>query len=75
MEQITIRIKDRKKEEVLKNFLRALDFIEIVGEPQVNPSPKRRRVKPPDFFSLAGIWAGREISLEIIRKRAWPGRE
>lgn len=27
-----------------------------------------------DFFSMAGIWRGREIDAETIRRNAWPGR-
>ena len=28
-----------------------------------------------DFFSLAGLWANREISLESIRQKAWPRQQ
>ncbi len=27
-----------------------------------------------DFFSMAGIWEDREITLESIRQKAWRGR-
>lgn len=31
-------------------------------------------IKEEDFFSLAGLWQDREISLESIRKQAWLDR-
>ena len=28
-----------------------------------------------DFFSLAGLWSGREVTLDSIRQKAWPPRQ
>ena len=72
MEQIVIQVKDKKKAQALKDFLQTLDFVESVSQPGL--SKKRRQTKSVDFFSLAGLWAGREISQESLRKEAWPQR-
>jgi hypothetical protein len=72
MEQIVIQVKDKKKAQALKNFLQTLDFVESVTEPGVNR--QGRQIKSADFFSIAGLWAGRDISQESIRKEAWPQR-
>ena len=72
MEQIVIQVKDKKKAKALKDFLQTLDFVESVTQPGL--SRKGRQIKKADFFSMAGLWAGRDISQESIRKDAWPQR-
>ena len=74
MEQITIRIKDRKKAQKLLDFLKSLDFIESISEKDLSPEEKTSAHGEADFFALAGLWAGRDISLQSIRERAWPYR-
>jgi hypothetical protein len=68
MEKIVIQVKDKKKAQALKNFLQTLDFVESVT--QSGNRRKGRQVKYADFFSMAGLWAGRDISQESIRKEA-----
>jgi len=72
MEQIVIQVKDKNKARALKNFLKTLDFVESVTEPGL--TKRTRKIKSDDFFSMAGLWAGRDISQEDIRKEAWPLR-
>jgi len=75
MEQIIIRIKDRKKAQRLVEFLKSLDFIESITEKElsgVNESDSENGEN--EFFALAGLWAGRDISLKTIREQAWPYR-
>jgi hypothetical protein len=76
MEQITIRIKDRKKAQSLLNFLKSLDFIESITEKDLTTNEEESNVNDldKDFFSLAGLWEGREISLKTLREQAWPYR-
>jgi hypothetical protein len=74
MEQITIRIKDKKKAQTLINFLKSLDFIESVSEKDFSVEDKALADDEKDFFALAGLWAGRDISLQSIREQAWPYR-
>ena len=73
MEQITIQVKDKKKAQALINFLKALDFIEEVTSKETSSPPKGKE-NEKDFFALAGLWSGRDITLDSIRQKAWPGR-
>lgn len=74
MEQITIRIKDRKKAQTLLDFLKSLDFVESVFEKELTDVKKSNGEQEKDFYALAGLWTGRDISLKTIRERAWPYR-
>jgi hypothetical protein len=73
MGQITIQVKNRHKAQALINFLRALDFIEEVnaGESLLQTKSKGDE---HEFFALAGLWAGRHVTLDSIRQKAWPTR-
>lgn len=73
MEQITIHIKDRKKAKKLLDFLKSLDFVESVVEKEVaTESPAE--AGEGEFFAMAGLWSGRDISLKTLREQAWPYR-
>lgn len=75
MEQITIRIKDRKKAQTLLDFLRSLDFVESITEKDLSDVEESKVADgEKEFFALAGLWAGRDISLKTIREQAWPYR-
>lgn len=70
MEQIIIRIRDRKKTRSLLDFLKSLDFVESVTEKEVSvESPTE--AEDDDFFALAGLWSGRDISLKSLHEQAW----
>ncbi len=73
MEQITIRIKDRKKAQTLLDFLKSLDFVESITEKDVSTEPASAAGEQ-EFFALAGLWIGRDISLKSLREQAWPYR-
>jgi hypothetical protein len=72
MEKITIRIKDRKKAQTLLDFLKSLDFIESVVKKNVDAPASA--ASEQEFFALAGLWNGRDISLKTLREQAWPYR-
>ena len=74
MEQITIRVKDKKKAQTLLDYLKSLDFIESISEKDLSAEKKSSTGGETDFFSMAGFWAGRNISLQSIREQAWPYR-
>ena len=74
MEQITIRVKDKKKAQTLLDFLKSLDFIESVSEKDLSIEKTSSTAGENDFFSMAGFWAGRDITLQSIREQAWPCR-
>jgi hypothetical protein len=73
MEQITIQVKDRRKARALLNFLASLDFVEAVSSADLPTAKQGQQISADDdFFALAGLWAGRNVSLETIREKAWP---
>jgi len=73
MEQIIIRIRDRKKAQSLIDFLKSLDFVETITEKEL-PDESGAVNEENDFFAMAGLWEGRDISLKTIREQAWPYR-
>ncbi|HEX9387193.1 MAG TPA: hypothetical protein VF918_12800 [Anaerolineales bacterium] len=75
MEEITIRIKDQKKAQTLIDFLKSLDFVETVIEKELSGvSDSNTPDEENEFFGMAGLWEGRDISLKTIREQAWPYR-
>jgi len=72
MEQITIRIKDKRKAKTFLNFLRTLDFVESIASTDL--SDVENPEQDADFFAMAGLWAGRDVSLKTLREKAWPYR-
>ncbi|MFN8401996.1 MAG: hypothetical protein U0V48_00320 [Anaerolineales bacterium] len=74
MEQITIKIKDQKKAKTLLDFLKSLDFIDSITEKDLPIANEPIANGEKEFFALAGLWAGRDISLQSIREQAWPYR-
>jgi len=74
MEQIIIQVKDREKAKLLSELLAALDFVESIETVKTEDSEidSVKETELLDFFSLAGLWVDREISLETIRQKAWP---
>lgn len=74
MEQIIIRVRDPKKAETLLKFLKTLDYIENIARADQPQSNENEESSGAEFFDLAGIWTGRDISQESLRKQAWPGR-
>ena len=73
MEQIIIRIRDRKKAQTLIDFLKSLDFVETITERELSDETSTAN-EENEFFAMAGLWEGRDISLKTIREQAWPYR-
>ena len=74
MEEITIRIRDQKKAQTLIDFLKSLDFVETITEREVSGGDALNTPDENEFFNMAGLWEGRDISLKTIREQAWPYR-
>jgi hypothetical protein len=68
MEQILVYVKDKDKAKLLLELLMALDFVELVDTDSKREIETTPQEEPVDFFSLAGLWEGRDISLESIRQ-------
>jgi hypothetical protein len=72
MEQIVIHVKNKEKAKLLFEFLSAVDFIDFIDADAEEILETHNPSEPADFFALAGLWEGRELSLESIRQQAWP---
>ena len=76
MEQIIIHVKDKKKSKMLVEILRTMNFVDIVSAEGAETDEETRSEKnaedEQDFFAAAGLWEGRNLNLETIRKKAWP---
>jgi len=74
MEQITIQVKNKQKARALINFLKAMDIIEDVTASDLSTLKPKAKINDKEFFALAGLWAGRDVTLDSIRQKAWPTR-
>jgi hypothetical protein len=81
MERIIVQVKDKEKARMLSEFLAALDFVSSVETGEAGEFEADSGAilvvdeESSDFFSLAGLWEGRDVSLESIRQKAWPRQE
>ncbi|MGK5091029.1 hypothetical protein WDW89_03310 [Deltaproteobacteria bacterium TL4] len=76
MEQITIQIKDRTKAKLLLDLLNALDFVSSVATKHHDENTENiASTGEKDFFAVAGLWKNREVSIDSIRRNAWPRQE
>ena len=66
METLTIKVKNRERLLFLYRLLEYFDFVEL---PEIKD--KSGNFSDGDFFGTAGIWKGRNVSQESIRKEAW----
>ena len=74
MELITIRVKDKQKAQALVKFLETLDFVETIKGATQSTVDTNQSASVFDFFDLAGLWAGRDFTLDTLRRKAWPER-
>ena len=74
MEQIVVQVRDKGKAKALFELLAALDFVDSVKTSATEEVEVKAEVgeEAADFFSLAGLWQDREVTLESIRQKAWP---
>jgi hypothetical protein len=70
MSEIVLNIKNEEKGKFLLDFLKQIEFVEIKNR----TNKKINRDKDVNFKDLYGIWKGRDINLEMIRKKAWKER-
>ena len=73
MEQIVVQVRDKEKAKALFELLSALDFVESVEASETEAvEADATGEEALDFFSLAGLWQDREVTLDSIRQKAWP---
>ncbi len=77
MQQIVVEVEDAAKAEMLLELLKALNFVNVVkaSEKEHLQANTTTLQETSDFFSLAGLWENREVSLESIRQKAWPRQQ
>jgi len=81
MPEITIKYKNAKALEALKDLAKYFDFVLEKQKSKKAISSSRNSsslpivfAENPDVTALAGIWKGRDISLEELRKKVWGSR-
>jgi hypothetical protein len=68
MEQIIITLKDQSKRNFLLELLAQLDFLEFRV---LQVFEEEAREEAYDFFQSAGLFEGRVVNAEQIRKESW----
>jgi hypothetical protein len=80
MHEVTVKYKSAKALKALQDLAKMFD---IVIESPVSSKPSSENgsgdmpitfAQDPDVKALAGIWQGRDITLEELRKEAWGDR-
>ncbi|MBI5216073.1 MAG: hypothetical protein HY960_10005 [Ignavibacteriae bacterium] len=66
MDTITLSIKNKKKFAPFLELLKLFDVVEVQKAKLTKVKKKKR-----DIFESAGMWEGRDISIEKIRAEAW----
>src|ERR1700730_11009043 len=81
MQQVTVKYKNTKALKALQDLATLFDMVIEKPSPNKHIAEIKRSgelpitfAKNPDVKALAGIWEGREISLEELRKEAWGSR-
>ncbi|MCP4369393.1 MAG: hypothetical protein GY797_14960 [Deltaproteobacteria bacterium] len=76
MHHITVEVQNHEKAQQLYAVLQALDFVTQISSTDDKQEDFLLREETPgrseEFFSYAGLWADREISVTTPRKQAWP---
>lgn len=74
MEEIIIRVKDKSKTKALLNFLKTLEFVENISSVELPLVGETDANRDEEFLSLAGLWVNRDVTIDSIRRQAWPQR-
>ncbi len=75
MQHITVEVQDHEKAQLLCRILQSLDFVIRIttNDQEIDQQhPKERRDRSEEFFSFAGLWSDREVSVTTLRQHAWP---
>ena len=71
--EFVVQIHDHDKALKLVEFLRAFDFVKIIQTDTTDEEIVQQEdaAENMDFFSYAGLWANREITVDTLRQQAW----
>ena len=67
MEKFILTLKDKTKRQFLLDLLTRLDFVEL----KAVLTKKEQDNGDYDFFKSAGLFTGRDINADELRKKAW----
>lgn len=65
MQKLILNIKDSSKLSLLLDLINQLDFVEV------EKIKKDKNSSDHNFFSSAGLWSGRDVNANELRKQAW----
>lgn len=82
MQTVTIQIKNKKALKILQD-LEEVDLIKLLSIFNHSTATKELKAfknrqdskKNTSILSLAGIWKGRDLTIEHLRSKAWPKRK
>lgn len=72
--ELVVQIRDHNKAVKFIEFLRAFDFVQIIQTNTTDETiaqDENNGEHPVDFFSYAGLWANREMTVNALRQQAW----
>ncbi len=75
MQHITVEVQDHEKAQLLYSVLQSLDFVMRISTDDQEISQQLHHEatnRTEEFFSYAGLWSDREISVDTLRQQAWP---
>ena len=75
MQHITVEVQDHEKAQLLYSVLQSLDFVMRIStdDEEITQDPRQDMMdRTEEFFSYAGLWSERDISVTTLRQRAWP---
>jgi hypothetical protein len=67
---VTLDIKNESMKDNFLNFIGTLDYINIKSN-NIETTLNKKPLKHNKFDEFAGMWQGRDISTDTIRKEAW----
>ncbi len=71
--EIVLQVNDPQKASKLVEYLRACDFVNSIQTKDNDEKTGTQENIPEstDFFSAAGLWENRNITVDSLRQRAW----
>ncbi len=74
MSIIKVEIRDKDKVRSFLTLIEDLDYVQVMSKSSLPPKTKVKK-QTGNFFAIAGMWEGRNISTHNIRAKAWPKRK
>ena len=75
MQHITVEVQNHEKAQLLYRVLQSLDFVMGISTDDqdiLHDQAQDTTDRTEEFFSYAGLWRDRDISVTTLRQQAWP---